>query len=149
MKFLVAIDGSEESDRAIDHAAEMAEAADASLTIVNSVDPDVYDTGGSEPVAGLSGAERRLVVESVADAEERGDRLLEDAVERARETGVDAASELLYGNPVETIPDVAATDDYDGVFVGHRGLSDEHERVLGSVAKGLVERSTVPVTVVR
>jgi len=149
MKFLVAVDGSKESDRAIDHAAEIADAAGGTLTVVNSVDPDVYDTGGSEPVAGLSGAERRLVVESVADAEERGERLLEDAVERARETGVDAASELLYGNPVETIPDVAATDGYDGVFVGHRGLSDEHERVLGSVAKGLVERSTVPVTVVR
>jgi len=149
MKFLVAVDGSAESDRAIDHAAEMAEAADASLTVVNSVDPDVYDTGGSDPVAGLSGAERRLVAESVEDAEERGERLLNDAVERARESGVDADAELLYGNPVETIPEVAATDGYDAVFVGHRGLSDEHERVLGSVAKGLVERSTVPVTVVR
>jgi nucleotide-binding universal stress UspA family protein len=147
MKFLVAVDGSAESDRALDHAAEMAAAADAELTVVYSVDPDVYDTGGSEPITDLSDAERRLVVESVEDAEARGEGILAEASERVTEVPV--ATELLYGNPVETVSDFATSEGYDGVFVGHRGLSDAHERVLGSVAKGIVERSTVPVTVVR
>ena len=149
MKFVVAVDGSAESERAVDHAVGMAAAAGGTLTVVHSVDPDVYDTGGTEPVSGLSDAEGRLIIESVEDAEERGERLLADAADRAAEAGVEADAELLYGNPVETIPEFAAEEGYDGVFVGHRGLSDEHERVLGSVAKGLVERSSVPVTVVR
>lgn len=151
MKFVVAVDGSGESDRALDHAAEMANATDASLTVVHSVDPDVYDTGGQDPVAGLSDAEPRLVVESVEDAEQRGERILEDATERIAETAPDVPVEtdILYGDPVETVPEFATTGGYDGIFVGHRGLSEPHERVLGSVAKAIVERSSLPVTVVR
>ncbi|MFB6087199.1 MAG: universal stress protein [Haloarculaceae archaeon] len=147
MNFVVAVDGSTESDRALDHAVEIAAPMDAELTVVYSVDPDVYDTGGSEPVADLADAERRLVVESVEDAEARGEHILEEARERVDAVPVDA--ELLYGNPVETIPEFATTEGYDGIFVGHRGLSEAKERVLGSVAKGLVERSELPVTVVR
>jgi nucleotide-binding universal stress UspA family protein len=153
MRFAVAIDGSAESDRALDHAVAMATAAGAALTAVHSVDPDVYDTGGAEPPADRTGYDDRLVVESVDDAERRGERLLDDAVERsnerAGETGIDVDAELLYGDPVRTIPDFATAEGYDGVFVGHRGLSEAHERVLGSVAKGIVERSALPVTVVR
>lgn len=149
MEFVVAVDGSAESDRALDHAVEMARAAGAALTAVHSVDPDVYDRGGAEAPTDNAGFDDRLIVESVSDAERRGERLLEDATERAGDAGLDAGTELLYGDPVETVPEFAAREEYDGVFVGHRGLSDEHERVLGSVAKGVVERSSLPVTVVR
>lgn len=149
MRFAVAIDGSAESDRALDRAVEMALAAGADLTAVHSVDPDVYDRGGAEPPTDNADFEDRLVVESVSDAERRGERLLDEAVERAGDAGLAVDAELLYGDPVETIPDFATAEGYDGVYVGHRGLSDEHERVLGSVAKGIVERSSLPVTVVR
>jgi len=149
MEFVVAIDGSAESDRALDHAVEMATATGAELTAAHSVDPDVYDRGGNEHPSSQSGFEDRLIVESVGDAEARGERLLGDALERASDAGLEIDTELLYGDPVETVPDFATTEGYDGIFVGHRGLSDEHERVLGSVAKGVVERSSLPVTVVR
>ncbi|WP_459194327.1 universal stress protein [Halosimplex sp. J119] len=149
MRFAVAVDGSVESDRAFDHAVELATAAGAALTAVHSVDPDVYDRGGGESPNGGADYADRLIVESVSDAEERGERLLEEAIERAADSGLDVDSELLYGDPVETVPDFATTEGYDGIFVGHRGLSDAQERVLGSVAKEVVERSSVPVTVVR
>jgi nucleotide-binding universal stress UspA family protein len=149
MKFAVAVDGSTESDRALDHAVELALAAGADLTAVHAVDPDVYDRGGTEAPTDSAGYEDRLVVESVEDAERRGERLLDEAVDRAADAGLTVGRDLLYGDPVEAVPEFAATEGYDGVFVGHRGLSDEHERVLGSVAKGIVERSSLPVTVVR
>ncbi|MFB6087791.1 MAG: universal stress protein [Haloarculaceae archaeon] len=148
MKFVVAVDGSPESERALDHAVEMATAAGASLTVAYSVDPDVYDTGGTEPITDVADAERRLVMESVEDAEERGAEILADASAQVPDS-VACDTELLYGDPVETVPEFAATEGYDGVFVGHRGLTEAQERVLGSVAKGIVERATVPVTVVR
>jgi hypothetical protein len=37
----------------------------------------------------------------------------------------------------------------DAIFVGHRGLSEEREAVVGSVAKEVLSKATVPVTVVR
>jgi len=149
MKFVVAVDGSDASDRALDHAVAMAAAAGGELTVVHAVDPDVYDTGGPDPEGDRSEAERRLIVEDVEDAENRGEEILEDAAERAGDAGLAVETELLYGNPVETVPSFATGEEYDGIFVGHRGLSEREERVLGSVAKGLVERAGVPVTVVR
>jgi len=149
MKFVVAVDGSDASDRALDHAVAMAAAAGGELTVVHAVDPDVYDTGGPDPEGDRSEAERRLIVEDVEDAENRGEEILEDAAERAGDAGLAVETELLYGNPVETVPSFATGEGYDGIFVGHRGLSEREERVLGSVAKGLVERAGVPVTVVR
>lgn len=149
MKFLVAVDGSEESDRALDYASTLAERLDASLTVVHAVEPDVYSEGGDAPITSLSDAERRLIVEAVADAEDRAQRVLDDAVDHLSATGVDVDTELFYGDPLVVIPSYLETGSFDGVFVGHRGLSKRYEGLLGSVAKGLVERSPVPVTVVR
>jgi nucleotide-binding universal stress UspA family protein len=36
-----------------------------------------------------------------------------------------------------------------GVYVGHRGLSEKHEQVVGSVAKSVVDKAGVPVTIVK
>jgi nucleotide-binding universal stress UspA family protein len=147
MKFLVAVDGSDPGERALEHAIRLADAAGASLVVVHAVVPEVA-VSGDDPMTSLSEAEDRIVAENPERAEERGERLLEAAAERVREAGVETSTELLYGDPVEVIPDYAAEVDADGVFVGHRGLSDRTESLVGSVAKGIVEGSSVPVTVV-
>ncbi|SEO52613.1 Nucleotide-binding universal stress protein, UspA family [Halogranum amylolyticum] len=149
MKFLVAVDGSKESTRALDHAITIADGLGASLTVVHAVEPEVYSEGGDAPITSLSEAERRLVVEAVTDAEDRAQRVLDDAEARIANAGVDVESELLYGDPMAVIPSYLERVSFEGVFVGHRGFSKRYEGLLGSVAKGLVERSPVPVTVVR
>ncbi|MBZ6497055.1 universal stress protein [Natrinema longum] len=149
MNCLVAVDGSEESESALAYAADIADATDGSITVVHAVDPTASDEGGSEPITSLSDADARLILESVADAEQRGLDLTEDAAALAEERGHDAAVELLYGNPVAEIADYAESEGFDTIFVGHRGRSERAGLMLGSVAKSLVERATVPVTVVR
>ncbi|TYL36507.1 universal stress protein UspA [Natronococcus pandeyae] len=149
MKFLVAVDGSEEAERAIAYAADIADAMDRPITIVHAIDPNVYEEGGSDPISSLADADQRLVLESVEDAERRAMDLLENAGELADEFGADAETELLYGDPVTTIADYAEDGEFDGVFVGHRGRSERTDLMIGSVAKALVERASVPVTVVR
>ena len=148
MKFIVAVDGSETSDEAVAVATTVAEAMDASITVVHAVSPEVYDEGGGEPVSSAE-AGRRLIVESIEAAERRGADVLEDAVALADDHGHDVESELLYGPPVSTIADFADGQEFDAIFVGHRGMARRAELMLGSVAKGLVERASVPVTVVR
>lgn len=149
MRLLVAVDGSRQSERALEHAIDLARATAASVTLVHAVDPDVYTEAGVEPVSSLADAANKLLQEDVDDAEERGERLLSSAVAFADEHGVPVESELVYGDPVESVADFAEAEGFDGVFVGHRGLSDRAERALGSVAKGLVEHSSVPVTIVK
>lgn len=149
MKFLVAVDGSQHSRRALEHAVELATAADAALTLAYAATPTVSVEGGSEPIAGFDDAEGRLLIEDAEETQERGRRILREARETAEDGGADAETELLYGDPVEAIPEFVARREFDGVFVGHRGLSERYEGLVGSVAKELVSRSPVPVTVVR
>ncbi|MFB6122593.1 MAG: universal stress protein [Haloferacaceae archaeon] len=149
MKFLVAVDGSRQSEQTIEYAADLAEATGASVTLVYAVDPEVYSEGGSEPISSLSDADQRLVIEDIADTERRAEDVLERGARVAEDCGVEVDTETIYGDPVVSIPSFAADEEYDNLFVGHRGRSERTERLIGSVAKGIVERSSIPVTVVR
>ncbi|KTG29716.1 universal stress protein [Haloferax profundi] len=149
MNFVVAVDGSEAADRALDYALTMVEPLGATITIVHSVEPHVVVEGGTEPVTGIGDAGDRLAAESLEDAEARGERVLEEALEHVTEAGVEATTELLYGDPVEALPAYADDVGADGLFVGHRGISKRYEGLVGSVAKEIVERASCPVTVVR
>jgi nucleotide-binding universal stress UspA family protein len=149
MDILVAVDGSEESDRAIAYAADIADATGGSVTLAHVVDPAAFDTGGGEPIDFGSAADQRLIIEGLEDAERRGLDALEDAADVAAGLGVDAETELLYGGPVEALTDFAESGGFDTIYLGHRGRSERAGLMLGSVAKSVVERATVPVTVVR
>jgi nucleotide-binding universal stress UspA family protein len=149
MKILVAVDGSGESNAALAHAIDIADATDGSVTAAYAVDPSVYDLGGADPVSGLPDADHRLIVESVADAESRGLDLLDDAADFAADRGRTVETELLYGDPVRAITAFAEDEGFDAIYVGHRGRSERTERLVGSVAKGIVERTSLTVTVVR
>jgi nucleotide-binding universal stress UspA family protein len=141
MRYLVAADGSEESDRAVEYAATQAVAFDATLEVVHVLEPETELVGG-EIV--LPGGER---------ATELGEQTLAQARRLAVESvdGEDPSveTELLAGRPAHAIATRARETGTDAIFVGHRGLSEERERVVGSVAKSVVDRADVPVTVVR
>ena len=149
MDLLVAFDGSDPAENALAYASDIVDATDGSLTLVNAVNPNVYEEGRSEPVAGPAEAEGNFVAESVEAAGERGQAVLEDGIDLARDLGHEADGELLYGDPVTAITDFAEAADLDTIVIGHRGRTGRAGVLLGSVAKQVVERSTVPVTVVR
>ncbi len=142
MRYLVATDGSTVSDTAVEHAAVEASVRDASLEIVHVLTPETELVGGEIVLAGDEAAT------------EQGEQTLEQASQVAREAagehgGVEIRTELLTGRPAESITDHADRRGVAGVYVGHRGLSDRRERVVGSVAKSVVDKATVPVTIVK
>ncbi|MFC7154798.1 universal stress protein [Halomarina halobia] len=149
MQFIVATDGSEQSERALEYALDLAATTDAAVAVVYAVDPAVREYAADAPVASFADAENHLVIEDEGDAEARGEYVLGRAREYARERGLDVETELLYGDPVESVTELASRRDADAIFVGHRGMTPQYEGLVGSVAAGLVERATVPVTVVR
>jgi nucleotide-binding universal stress UspA family protein len=148
MKFIIAIDGSDASKYALKYASNVVHTDRDTVTLVHVVNPDVYAHTASQPLSDATEADD-LLVSTVKDAEDRGAGLLEDALDRALGMDLDADTALLYGNPATELASYAAESDADGVFVGHTGKSERAERVLGSVAKNLVERARCPVTVVR
>lgn len=140
MRYLVATDSSKKSTDAVTYAAEHAAALDADLEIVHVVVPETELLGDE------------LVLQGHKAAAEEGERILDHAAKRAQEVAesdLDVETLLLTGQPTDAVVERANDSGADAIFVGHRGLSSEHEAVVGSVAKGIISKADVPVTVVR
>lgn len=148
MELLVAVDGSEESNRALAYATNIANATDGSITVIHAIEPDIYDAGGGEPIS-ASDRRDRLVIDSLDAGEEHGREVIDEAIEFAAERGQTVSGELLYGQPSKIIPEYAEKGEFETLYVGHRGRSERTIEFLGSVARNVVERTTIPVTVVK
>lgn len=140
MHYLVATDGSDESIKAVKYAADHAVAFDATLEVVHVITPETEVLDGE------------IVLESRRDAAQAGREVLK----RVTQEAIDASSEefeiettLLTGRPTDAIAERADEADADAIFVGHRRLTTKQEAVVGSVAKSVVSKASVPVTVVR
>ena len=141
MSYLVATDGSTESDEAVRYAARQAVAFYETLEIAHVLTPD------SEVVDGT------IILPGEDAAVEAGESVLESARSVAEEAvgdeSIDVETQLLTGRPADAITEYAGGSPVDAIYVGHRGLSEERERVVGSVAKSVVDKADVPVTVIR
>lgn len=143
MRYLAATDGSEESDEAVRYAARHALAFDATLELVHVLTPEAEIVDGE------------VVLPGEAAALDVGERILEEAREVAHDSvsepdrSLQAETNLLAGRPAEAIAERAREAGVDAIYVGHRGETDERRRPLGSVAKSVVDRAEVPVTIIR
>jgi nucleotide-binding universal stress UspA family protein len=83
-------------------------------------------------------------VEEITEfAEGRGPSSSRTGSDDVHQTKSDAA----HQNPKDS--EDAEENGFDAIFVGHRGLSERYEGLVGSTAKEIVGRASVPVTVVR
>lgn len=131
-RILVPIDGSEGSQRAIEHALELATRDDAELYGLHVVDTRKC----GEPA--LSSLE--LVVD---EAEDEGHQLLDAFAERAAGADIAVTTRCVHGIPHETILDHAREVDADLIVLGYEG--EDHTRHMGSVARDIVDTSDRPV----
>ncbi|MFW6321112.1 MAG: universal stress protein [Halohasta sp.] len=144
MKYLVATDGSTVSERAVEHAAIEATAWDAPLEIVHVLTPEPKLVDGGLVIPG-SDAAIDEGNRTLADAE----RLAEAAADQ-RGTTLDTSTELLAGWPAETITRHAADEGFDAIYVGHRGRDEESATGrVGSVAKSILDKAEMPVTIIK
>ncbi|MCU4974146.1 universal stress protein [Halobacteria archaeon AArc-m2/3/4] len=145
MRFLVATDGSEVSDTAVEYAVREAIAWGAPLEIVHVLTPETELVDGN------------LVLPGEDEAMKHGEQTLRQARDRAIETverrdsegEIEITTELLAGRPAEAITEHAAEAGATAIYVGHRGLSEKRQQVVGSVAKTVVDKATVPVTIIK
>lgn len=149
MNLLVGYDASDEATQALEYAIDIATALDATVTVGHVIEPSVLEVLESEPITTLSDADGRLIIERIEDAENRGLRLLERAEETATEHAFPVETVMLYGDPARELVRIADEEEFDGIVVGNRGRSPRMGYLMGSVARAIVERATVPVTVVR
>ncbi|MBL0899850.1 MAG: universal stress protein [Reyranella sp.] len=136
---LVAVDGSEYSDRATRHALDLiAVGAALELHLLN-VQPS------------LGGAVAAFVSKEQIDAHHReeGEKGLASAVALAKKASVPAKTHIGVGRQGEVVADFARKLGAGLVVLGTRGHTGLAGVLLGSVAQDVIAHAEVPVTLVK
>jgi len=140
--FMVAVDGSDASNRAIDVAAEMAMAAGGTLTIVSA----------ATQLTEAQQAALRQAEGDLADATDvLAQRTLTEAEQRAGWSGLSHAkinAIFQWGEPAQVIIDCSVSEKVDAVVVGRRGRGQLTGLLLGSVSQKLATLSPCPIIIV-
>ncbi|UPW00675.1 universal stress protein [Halorussus gelatinilyticus] len=138
-RILVPTDGSTGTERAVEHAAELAAAHDAELHAVYVVNSATF--AGLHMETSWEGVDEVL--------REEGETALERVEDIAAEYGVACSSQLLDGSPSKRIVEYAEREDCDLVVMGTHGRGGIDRLLLGSVAEGVVRACSVPVLTVQ
>ncbi|HWB57272.1 MAG TPA: universal stress protein [Gaiellaceae bacterium] len=132
---VVGVDGSACSECAVRRAVELAAGLGDTLVLAFAVEPPFRSVGD----------EWR---EAQSALEELGRPILDAAVAKAGEAGVEAEAVLVPKRPTEALLGLAAERDARLIVVGSASERPLTGLILGSVPHKLVHRSTVPVLVV-
>lgn len=131
---LIATDGSESADRAVDYTLDLAEQYGATVHALYVVDTARY----GEPA--LSSAE--LVLDEL---EERGYEILDGVGDRATDRGITVETKLCHGRPHQEITDYADEIGTDLIVVGYQGQSHQMKDHIGSVTERVIRIASCPV----
>lgn len=140
-RILVATDGSEGGDRAVDYAARWAKTDGAELLIVNVIG------GYGLPNKILDQPEHNIWLKEALTSASA------DMLVRARETatriGVGTVHlESRAGEIAQTIINIAKEEEADAIVVGKRGIGQITGLLLGSTSQKLASLASLPVTIV-
>jgi nucleotide-binding universal stress UspA family protein len=140
-RILMATDGSEGANRAIDYAARWAKNTGADLLIVNVI--------GSLPeklLRSFTHAQHAWIDELFGSISAE---TLTQARDRARSAGAGIIElESRTGETAPTIIDIAREKGVDAIVVGRRGVGQVAGLLLGSVSQKLVSLAPLPVIVI-
>jgi len=151
-RILVAVDGSEQSKKALNQALELAQKFSAKITLIHVYSAavplvpaaDTFTTPSVTTPASVEMAARIL-----EEAKQMGKQILDEADKSAKEIGISAEKVLKEGDAVKEIVALAEQGRFDLIVVGHRGWSKLKELLLGAVSEGVSHKAPCPVLIVK
>lgn len=151
-RIVVPLDGSRFSTRALKYASDLASRYQASLLLVQVVQPvrvipPVDPTGLTNPAATSLTFEQASRQDSLNLARAR--RYLSRKARQMKALGVATAYQALEGDPADTIMKTARREKADLIIMATHGRSGFKRAILGSVADKVIRESGEPVLVVR
>jgi nucleotide-binding universal stress UspA family protein len=140
LRFLVAVDGSENSDRAVDYLLkQLGRYKDGAEVHLINVQPSF-----SSDIA------RFIDQKTIKDFhQEQGSKALEGARAKMEAAQVRVIAHVGVGEAGHVITSYAAQHRCEQIFLGTRGLGSVAGMLLGSVTTKVVHLSSVPVTLVK
>jgi nucleotide-binding universal stress UspA family protein len=150
-KILVAVDGSEPSNRALKYAAELALRFGAELKVLVVVPKVMLPAFPNEGIGTVPAALYSEVDRYQERARAAYQKVLEDSIRVVRETHPEVRVEgvLREGRPSSTIVEMADKEGVDLIVMGSRGLGGIMGWVLGSTSRRVVDSCTKPILVVK
>ncbi len=136
-KILLAYDGSEHAQRALDCTRDLARKYGAQVILVHAFHPIPHEWG--------TPLRQQAEVHAIGAAE----KIIQEAQAKLADESFAVITELLEGPPAEAILRVAETRGCDLIVVGSRGLGELKATLLGSVSDKVLHHSVVPVLVVK
>jgi nucleotide-binding universal stress UspA family protein len=136
-RIVVAYDGSPPANRALDFAADVADAFHSAVTLMHVVQIPM-STPEALPAWG----------ELVLAQEREGRVLLQEALQGMRKRGMKVETEVVLGDPADKVTEAATREDVDLVVAGTTGKHALDRVFLGSVTTRLLHICTKPVLVV-
>jgi nucleotide-binding universal stress UspA family protein len=150
MRILIAYDGSEPSQHALEQGVSLAKLTDSDVTIM-SVVPRIMIPVFTEPGTGAS----MYSAKEMANAQRAMSRYYSESLKEASQRlaseypELKVETELLEGRPSQAIIDMAENDGFDLIVIGSRGLGGITGWILGSTSRRVVDSCTVPVLLIK
>ena len=158
-KILVGVDGSKNSEKALDYALEIADKFSASVLILNVFQPPPEfgyqaNTFSQFPMSGYpqdtigNQSNNSAFIKDLRKAHEA---VLSNAAERATKLKpmLKITAELKEGNIPSQIVETAANGEFDLIIEGHFGESEIKEFILGSTSERVVHQARCAVLLVK
>ncbi len=139
-KFLLPVDGSEGSKRALAFAMDRAKANSAQLIAIHVIEWSPYSFYTPDELS-----ERETKREG--EIKKATDQFLSPVATECEQAGVECIMLIKHGNSVDVINKTVSEYNVLQVFMGRRGAS-AHHILFGSLASKLVQTCAVPVTIV-
>ena len=151
-KILVALDGSEPAEKALDYALDLAEKYSSELVLLSvlHVDPRAYAPLVPTP-------EGELPISSVAmetyinNLKSSYENVLSVALDKAKKNkpNLIVSTRLIEGRPANVIIEASKEENVDLIVIGSRGLGGIREFLLGSVSDRVADEAQCPVLIVK
>jgi nucleotide-binding universal stress UspA family protein len=139
---LIPVDGSDNSQRAIDKAIALAQAFKSQVTAIYVIDPYAFTGAGTDFAYGHS--------EYLSAATAEGKQALQIAKDAFQTVGIEINSNLVDGHSTyKVILEKAAEIGVDLIVMGSHGRKGLEKLILGSVTSQVLSHAHLPVLVVR
>lgn len=149
MKILVCTDGSKQSQKAIEAAADIAGGCSADEVAVIHV----YENKYPAPYWGEGYHVTRADLERFQEYEnkekEKRQEILSEAEQKFAEKNIKVTTIFKEGHPAENIAKAVSEGGYDMVVIGSRGLGGLKKLFLGSVSNAVIQEVQANVLVVK
>jgi len=152
-KILVGVDGSENSEKALDKALEIADKFSASVLILNVFQPppefDYNLNMNQQPQTSGQPQETMGYQSIIKEFRKVHEAVLSSATERATKLkpALKITAELKEGDASSKIVETAENGEFDLIIIGHRGGSKIKELFLGSTSERVAHRAKCAVLI--